>query len=165
MRQRLICVDSSAPAAPALGRPVAPAGAGAGEAEKNQGPHGLELLDVVVVVGEKGAGRLDVARPRELELEPDALLVALAAELVHLLAQGLGALGGLALELGDARVALRERRLIVLACLGSAVVGPEGRGGIIAPLTCVGAPSGSCVALSPTCCASSCKPSICPSFP
>lgn len=44
----------------------------------------LQLLDVVVVVGKKGAGRFDVAHARELQLEPYALFVALAAELVHL---------------------------------------------------------------------------------
>ena len=65
------------------------------------------------------------------------LLVAPAAQLVHLLAQGLGALGGLrrlrdlALQLRDARVALDERRLVVRAGLSGAVVGPGGRGGAV----------------------------------
>lgn len=79
------------------------------------------------MVCEKGAGGLDVARPRELELEAHALLVAAPAQLVHLRAQLLGALGGLrglrdlALELGDASVALGERRLVVLVRLSDDV--------------------------------------------
>nr|WP_147556144.1 hypothetical protein [Olsenella timonensis] len=108
LRQRLICVASSVPAAPALGGP--------------------ELLHVVVVITEQRAGRLDVARARELQLEADTLLIAPAAQLVHLLAQGLRALGGLgrlrdlALELRDARVALLQSCLVVRARLGDAAI-------------------------------------------
>lgn len=50
-----------------------------GGCREEPGLRGLELLDVVVVVCEKGAGGLDVARPRELELEAHALLLAGAA--------------------------------------------------------------------------------------
>lgn len=119
LRQRLICAPSSA-AAPALG----PRGArrrrrGRSRAEQPR-LGGLELLHVVVV-GEEGAGGLDVARAGELQLEPHALLVALAPELVHLGAQllralcGLRGLGDLALQLRDPRVALLQRRLVVRA--------------------------------------------------
>lgn len=157
LRQRLICVDSSAPAAPALGRPVAPVGAGCRE---EPGLRGLELLDVVVVVCEKGAGGLDVARPRELELEAHTLLVAAPAQLVHLRAQLLGALGGLrglrdlALELGDASVALGERRLVVLVRLSDDV----------AAVICVAC---CCAAWSPRACGSpaTCACVAAPSFP
>lgn len=83
----------------------------------------LQLLDVIVVVGKEGASRLDVADAGELQLEPDSLLVTLAAELFHLGTQFLGALGrfgrlsDLALELGDLGVALGEGRFVALARL------------------------------------------------
>lgn len=114
-RQRLICAPSSV-AAPAFGSPCA----------EEPRLRRLELVYVVVVVGEQCPRRLHVARPRDLKLEADALLVAPAAQLVHLLAErlralgGLGSFGDLALELGDARVALLERRLVVRARLGDA---------------------------------------------
>ena len=86
------------------------------------------------MVGKERAGGLHVARARELELEADALLVSLPAQLIHLGAQLLSApsavfaaLCDLALELRDARVALGERRLVIRARLGDAAVDPEGR--------------------------------------
>lgn len=81
----------------------------------------LQLLDVVVVIGKKGARLLDVVHARELQLEPYALLVALAAHLVHLGAQllagvgGLCRVGGLALERRNLRVTLGEQGLVVRA--------------------------------------------------
>ena len=127
-RQRLSCSPSSV-APPAFGSPFAPACTGGGSPRAEQ-PRlgGLELLHVVVVVGEEGAGGLDVARPGEPQFEAHALLGALPAQLVHLGAQRLRALGALrrlrdlALELGDARVALRERGLVVLTRLGDSIV-------------------------------------------
>ena len=131
-----------------------------GGCREEPGLRGLELLDVVVVVCEKGAGGLDVARPRELELEAHALLVAAPAQLVHLRAQLLGALGGLrglrdlALELGDASVALGERRLVVLVRLSDDV----------AAVICVAC---CCAAWSPRACGSpaTCACVAAPSFP
>lgn len=128
MRQRLICVPSSV-AAPAFGSPVAPACAGAA-APRAEEPRlrRLQLAYVVLVVGEQCPRRLDVARPRELQLEAHALFVALPAQLVRLGAKLLGALGGLrrlrdpALQLGNPGVALLERRLVVLARFGDAIV-------------------------------------------
>lgn len=67
------------------------------------------------MVGKKGARRLDVADARKLQLEPYARLVALAAEFVHLRAQFLGGIGGLALERRNLRVALGEQGLVVRA--------------------------------------------------
>lgn len=99
----------------------------------------LQLLDVVVMVGEKRAGGLDVSHARELELEADALLVALPAQLVHFGAQFLGALGGLgrlrdlALELCDPRVALGERRFVVLVGPGDRVAAVARRARALEP--------------------------------
>ena len=91
-RQRLMIVPSSA-AVPAFGSPVAPAcarGGGSGSGAEQPRLRLLQLVDVVVVVGEKRLRRLDVPRAGHLELEPNALLLALAPKLVYL-----GALCGL----------------------------------------------------------------------
>ena len=120
-RQRFI-------AAPAFGRPRGARLGGRGGALAEQPRfRRLQLLDVVAVVGKEGASSLDFAHARELKLESYALLVALAAELVHLGAQflggigGLGRLGDLALQLPNLGVALRERCLVVRAHLGGSV--------------------------------------------
>lgn len=133
----------------------------------------LELVYVVLVVGEQCPRCLDVARSRELELEADALLVAPAAQLVHLRAQLFRALGGLrslldlALERCDSLVTLPECCLVVLTRLGDAVVDLGVRAAACgrAPpsFTCADVPCVCCAASSSTCFVSSCKPSICPS--
>ena len=78
----------------------------------------LQLGDVPAVLVENGAGGPHVARTGHRELELDALLLALAPQLVHLRAQGLRRLGGLSrfgnrsLELGDLGVTLSEKSLV-----------------------------------------------------
>ena len=84
------------------------------------------------MVGKKGAGRFDVADARELQLKPYALLVTLAAELVHLGAQLLGGIGGLALELGGPDAALVELHLVVLARLRNRVT--TAQSALLAPI-------------------------------
>lgn len=79
----------------------------------------LELVHVVVVVREKGARRLHVAYARELQLEVDAVALALGLELGDLAAQllcrlgVLGRLGNLGLQRGDLLVALCDLLLVV----------------------------------------------------
>lgn len=125
-RQRLMIVPSSA-AVPAFGSPVAPAcarGGGSGSGAEQPRLRLLQLVDVVVVVGEKRLRRLDVPRAGHLELEPNALLLALAPKLVYLGALcGLGRLRDLALERRDSLVALPERCLVVRAGLVGFVAG------------------------------------------
>lgn len=128
MRQRFICAPSSV-AAPAFGSPVRPVWARGGSSANSQGSAPLSRRHVAAVLVEQGARRLDVAGARRRELEGDALLLALASQLVHLRAQGLGRLGALgclgdgALELRDLRVALRQQNPVVGFRPGSNAVG------------------------------------------
>ena len=64
---------------------------------------------------EKGAGGPHVARTGHRELELDALLLALASQLVHLSAQGLRRLRNRSLEHSDLGVTLGEKGPVVRA--------------------------------------------------
>jgi hypothetical protein len=158
LRQRLICVDSSAPAAPALGRPVAPVGAGAAGAEKSQGSAALSFSMLLSWSARRARAALTLRAPASWSSKPTRS--SSPAQLVHLRAQLLGALGGLrglrdlALELGDASVALGERRLVVLVRLSDDV----------AAVICVAC---CCAAWSPRACGSpaTCACVAAPSFP
>ena len=74
---------------------------------------------------EEWRAALTLRDARELQLEPYALFVALATKLVHLSAQLLGGIGGLALELGGPDAALVELHLVVLARLCSRVTSAQ----------------------------------------
>lgn len=80
----------------------------------------LELVHVVVVVCEQGACCLNVVHARELQLEVDAVGLALRLELGDLAAQllgrlgVLGCLGNLRFQGGNLLVALGDLLLVVV---------------------------------------------------
>lgn len=87
---------------------------------------GLQLFHVVVVVAEKGAGRLHVARARELEPEADAVALGLGLDLGRLAAQFFCRLRGLCdlrLKGGDLLVALGDGLLVVGARAAAGAAG------------------------------------------
>ncbi len=117
--RQCLSVLPSSEAAPALGRPVVLEPAelpplACFPAPEEPGLCLLELVHVVSVVGKKGTCRLHIADARELQLEVDAVALALGLELGDLAAQllcrlgVLGRLGNLGFQGGDLLVALGD---------------------------------------------------------